>query len=576
MNKSLLLFKTLYRNSNAPSVAENGKKKASKSLVALLSVLPLIIMVAALTAFLAASLKKISDLSVLLTAIVFATQLVVLFLSMTSMFSTLYDAKDTSFLQTLPIKPTGIFFAKFALLYVNALKLSSAIFLPVAYTVVITFNVVNHTMFYGAYALILLVGLLVPVLPLFVAVLFSMPIAWLGSYFKGKPTLKSVMTIVFYMILMCAYMVVVYYMNTTGFGQEGEVAISQSALSSLYTLAKVAYPDKVLVEFCLGIQAGKNFGISAACIVGMIAITLVLASVFYKRINTRKSETAVSDAKVKTPLKQDSVVISIMKKDFKSIIRNSTLAMTSFANLIMAPVFIVVMYFITVSKMQSGETGSPLMTEMMGIGFIVMYSMIFLAGANLLASLAYTREGKSFFATKSLPIKPIDSIKAKVLLATIVPAVIMIPIMLIALLLYKMDIVSVLLLGLDTMLMVVGINCLNVLFDMKKGNQHWEEMSELRNASRGNYYQIISAFMAIIPAIVLFVLGMVLSAFASGLGEIGVKAIFWAVATVMSVAICIIGVCVIRSKGVEYYALIGVNKPKTHPSGKYNRRGLMK
>lgn len=576
MNKSLLLFKTLYRNSNAPSVAENGKKKASKAIVALLSVMPLIIMVAALMAVLAAFLKNIADLSVLVTAIAFGTQLVVLFLSMTSMFSTLYDAKDTPFLQTLPIRPTGVFFAKFAILYVNALKLSSAVFLPVAYVAVITFNVVNHTMFYGVYALLLLVGLFLPVLPMFVAVLFSMPIVWIGSYFKGKPTLKSVMTIIFYMMLMCAYMVVVYYMNTTGFGQEGEVVISQSTLSSLYTLANVAYPDKVLVELCFGIQAGKNFGISAACIVGMIAIALVLASVFYKRINTRKSETAAFDTKVKTQLKQDSVVIAIMKKDFKSIIRNSTLAMTSFANLIMAPIFIVVMYFITVSKMQSGETGSPLMTEMMGIGFIVMYSMIFLAGANLLASLAYTREGKSFFATKSLPIKPIDSIKAKVLLATIVPAVIMIPIMLIALLLYKTDIVSVLLLGLDTMLMVVGINCLNVLFDMKKGNQHWEEMSELRNASRGNYYQILSASVAITPAAVLFVLGILLSTFASGLGEVGIKAIFWAVATVISVAICIIGVCVIRNKGVEYYALIGVNKPKMRTIQKYNRRGLMK
>ena len=576
MNKSLLLFKTLYRNSNAPNVAENGKKKASKAIVALLSVLPLIIMVAALMAVLAAFLKNIADLSVLVTAVAFGTQLAVLFLSMTSMFSTLYDAKDTPFLQTLPIRPTGVFFAKFAILYVNALKLSSAVFLPVAYVAVITFNVVNHTMFYGVYALLLLVGLLLPVLPMFVAVLFSMPIVWIGSYFKGKPTVKSVMTIIFYMILMCAYMVVVYYMNTTGFGQEGDVVISQSTLSSLYTLANVAYPDKVLVELCFGIQAGKNFGISAACIAGMIAIALVLASVFYKRINTRKSETAAFDTKVKTQLKQDSVVMSIVKKDFKSIIRNSTLAMTSFANLIMAPIFIVVMYFITVSKMQSGETGSPLMTEMMGIGFIVMYSMIFLAGANLLASLAYTREGKSFFATKSLPIKPIDSIKAKVLLATIVPAVIMIPIMLIALLLYKTDIVSVLLLGLDTMLMVVGINCLNVLFDMKKGNQHWEEMSELRNASRGNYYQIISAFMAITPASVLFVLGIVFSTFASDLGEVGIKAIFWAVATVISVAICIIGVCVIRSKGVEYYALIGVNKPKMQTTGKYNRRGLMK
>lgn len=576
MNKSALLFKTLYRNATAPSQAEKGKKRISRSVGAILSISPLVIMIAVLMAFLASSLKSIADLSTLLTSVLFATQMMVLFLSMASMFSTLYDAKDTPFLQSLPIKPTGVFFAKFALVYVNALKLSVVAFLPVAYAVTITFNVVNHTMFYGAYPLILLVALVAPVLPLFVAVLFSMPIAYIGSYFKGKPTLKSVLTIIFYVILMGAYMVVVYFMNTKGFGQEGEVEISQGALSSLYGVARAIYPDKVLVDFCYGINVGKNFGISAACVVGMIAVMILLAMAFYKRINVKKSETAVQSSSSKTTLKQENIVISLVKRDFKSIIRNSTLAMTSLANSLMAPIFIVVMYFITGFKEGNGEAMSSLMSEMMGIGYVVMYSMIFLAGANLVASLAYTREGKSFFATKSLPIKPIDSIKSKVLLATIVPAVIMIPIMLISLLLFKIGIISTLLIGVDTMLMVVGINCLNVLFDMKKGNQHWEDVSELRNASRGNYYQIISAFMAIIPAVALFLLGLMLSIYAPQLGDIIVKVIFWAVATVISVVVLTIGLCLIKSKGIEYYALIGLNKPEKRAKSNFNRRGMIK
>lgn len=576
MNKLALLFKTLYRNATAPSQAEKGKKRISRSVGAILSISPLVIMIAVLMAFLASSLKSIADLSALLTSVLFATQMMVLFLSMASMFSTLYDAKDTPFLQSLPIKPTGVFFAKFALVYVNALKLSVVAFLPVAYAVTITFNVVNHAMFYGAYPLILLVALVAPVLPLFVAVLFSMPIAYIGSYFKGKPTLKSVLTIIFYVILMGAYMVVVYFMNTKGFGREGKVEISQGALSSLYGVARAIYPDKVLVDFCYGINVGKNFGISAAIIVGMIAVMILLAMAFYKRINVKKTETAVQSSSSKTTLKQENIVISLVKRDFKSIIRNSTLAMTSLANSLMAPIFIVVMYFITGFKGENGEAMSSLMSEMMGIGYVVMYSMIFLAGANLVASLAYTREGKSFFATKSLPIKPIDSIKSKVLLATIVPAVIMIPIMLISLLLFKIDIVSTLLIGVDTMLMVVGINCLNVLFDMKKGNQHWEDVSELRNASRGNYYQIISAFMAIIPAVALFLLGLMLSIYAPQLGDVIVKVIFWAVATVISVVVLVIGLCLIKSKGIEYYALIGLNKPEKRAKSNFNRRGMLK
>ena len=175
-----------------------------------------------------------------------------------------------------------------------------------------------------------------------------------------------------------------------------------------------------------------------------------------------------------------------------------------------------------------------------------------------------------------MPIRPIDSIKSKVLLATIVPAVIMISIMLISLLLFKIGIISTLLIGVDTMLMVVGINCLNVLFDMKKGNQHWEDVSELRNASRGNYYQIISAFMAIIPAVALFLLGLMLSIYAPQLGDVIVKVIFWAVATVISVVVLIIGLCIIKSKGIEYYALIGLNKPEKRAKSNFNRRGMIK
>ena len=82
MNKSALLFKTLYRNATAPSQAEKGKKRISRSVGAILSISPLVIMIAVLMAFLASSLKSIADLSALLTSVLFATQMMVLFLSM--------------------------------------------------------------------------------------------------------------------------------------------------------------------------------------------------------------------------------------------------------------------------------------------------------------------------------------------------------------------------------------------------------------------------------------------------------------------------------------------------------------
>lgn len=575
MRDFLIVFKTLFRNANSRTEDAEGKKKIPSGLKVLLSFLPLVALICIMVAFLAVNLKSVGEFSLLVVAIVAATQLLVMFLSMFSIVTTLYGAKDTPFLNTLPLRPTSVFFAKFAMTYVNALELSTAVILPTSLTSAIAFNVASKSMFYGFYPLLLLILLVAPILPLFIVSVLSMPVVWLGSYFKGKPTLKSVLVILFYVVLMCGYMVLVFYMNTRGFGQEGGVEMSQGTFASLSVLANVFYPDKVLVNCCLGIQAGKNFGISAAITVGMIAVMLLLSALFYKRINSKATENSQSIESKTATLKQSNVVVSIMKRDFTSIMRNSALAMTSFANLLMAPIFIVVMYFITNFKSGADEGMTPFMSEMMGIGFVVMYSMIFLAGANMIANMAYTREGKSFFASKTLPINPKDSIKAKLLLSVIVPSVLLVPIMLIALLLYKIDIVSTLLVGIDTLMMITGICSMSILFDMKKGNQHWEQVAEIKNSSQ-NTYQLISAFASIVPAIIAFVLGIVLASCEDVLGVVIAKVIFWAVATVFSVVVLIVGLCLLKAYGLKWYEFIGENKPKKKGARNELGRGLLK
>lgn len=576
MKDFILVFKTLFKNANPSKKDDDGKKKLSSGAKLLISVSPLIVLVCAMIAFLSISLKNLSEFSLIVTALVGATQLIVLFLSMFSIVSTLYESKDTPFLSTLPLKPTSVFLAKFAMTYVSALQLCAIVILPTVLSGAIAYNVASKTMFYGFYPLLFVIIAFAPILPLFVVVVLSMPVVWLGSYFKSKPTLKSILTILFYLALMCAYMVIVYFMNTRGFGQEGNIEMSQGTLGSLATLANVFYPDKVLVSLCLGIDAGKNFGISAAIIVCMIAIMLVLSSLFYKKINMRKSESVQVTESKNVSLKHNDVVVSLMKRDFKSIMRNSTLAMTSFANLLMAPIFIVVMYFISNFKSNTDDGLTPIMSDMMGIGFVVMYSMIFLAGANMLANMAYTREGKSFFASKTLPINPKDSIKAKLLLSVIVPCVLLVPIMLISLLLYKIDIVSTLFVGIDTLMMITGACCMSILFDMKKGNQHWEQVSDIKNSSQ-NVYQIISALVSVLPAIVLFVLGIILASFAQSLGEIAIKVIYWSVGTVFSAAVFVAGLCLLKKYGLKWYEFIGENKPKPKSASRgFGTRRLMK
>lgn len=581
MRDFYLVFKMLYRNSKPhDEKAASGKKKMSQGVKLALSVSPMLIMVCALMAFLCVGLNSVDELSLVLVAILGATQMLVLFLSMYSVITTLYEGKDTPLLSSLPISSKAVFFAKFAMTYVSSLKFSSLIFTPLSLTAIIAFNIATKSIFYGIYPFMLLILLVAPILPLFIVTIFSMPIVWIGTYMKGKPTLKSILTIIFYVALMCGYMVLVYFTNTSGFAQEGDVEITQGMLSSLTTLSYVLYPNKVLVNFCLGIEFGKNFGISAAIFVGMFAIMLGLSALFYKRISMRHIEGIKSSEVKSVALKQNNVTISLVKKDFLSIMRSGSLAMSSFANMLMAPIFIVLMYFITNSEENVGDMiENPLLYEMLSIGYVIMYSMIFLGGANMLANIAYTREGKSFFAAKCLPIRPKDSIKAKLLLAVLCSFVVMVPIMLIAMLLYKIDIVSTLFVALDTMLMVAGVCALGILFDMKKGNQHWETAQDLSASSKANTYQLISVFCSVVPAIVIFVIGIILSVFANTLGEVLVKVVYFSIATILSVVVAIIGLSILNAYGEKWYEHIGENKPNLKnkkKSNTYNGARLMK
>lgn len=575
MKDFYLVFKTLYRNSKPRSdESADGKKKMSQGVKLALSILPMLIMVCALMAFLSVGLKGIDELSLVLVAIMGATQMIVLFLSLYSVVTTLYEGKDTPLLSSLPISPKAVFFAKFAMTYVSVLKLSTLILAPLALTAIVAFNIATKTMFYGIYPLVLLILLVAPLLPLFIVTIFSMPIVWIGTYIKGKPTLKSILTIIFYVVLMCGYMVLVYFMNTSGFGQEGDVELSAGMLSSLMTLSYVLYPNRVLINFCLGIEFGKNFGISAAICVAMIVVMLVLSALFYRRISMQHVEGGKSGEVKNATLKQNNVVISLAKKDFLSIMRSGSLAMSSFANLLLAPIFIVLMYFITNSEENVGDmVENPLLYEMPSIGFVIMYSMIFLGGANMLANIAYTREGKSYFASKCLPIRPKDSIKAKLLLSVLCALVVMVPIMLISILLYKIDIISTLFVMLDTMLMVTGVCALSILFDMKKGNQHWETTQDLSASSKANTYQLISVFASIIPAVVIFVIGIILSLFENTLGEVVIKVIYFLIATILSGVVAIIGLSILSAYGEKWYAYIGENKPNLKNKKKSNTFG---
>ncbi len=559
MKDFVKIFKILYRNqqqSNASATV--GNKKVSRAFLYLISFLPLVALVCVIFVFMTKVMTSRNQLMLFTVTILSSIQAGMLFLMISNVLTLLYNSEDTAFLNSLPVKPYSIYFAKLALIYVNSLKFSVVTLLPVLLTTSITYNVISTDMFYGFYVLIPLIVLFVPVLPLFLVTILSLPIKFLSSYLKGRASLKSILSIIFYVIIMSAYFAVIFSMQNVFQMQN----ISAQTIQTLNVVANVFYPNKTLVAFCYGIDAGKNFGIFLAITVAMLIVSVLLSALFYKRTITNNVETRNAQTKHNVSYKQKSVVSTLMSKDFKTIIRNPSMAMSMLGNILITPIIIVAIYFFVLKQMpQSGQGAMTAFSmEMNGLAYVMLYSIMFFGGINTISLMSYTREGKSFFMAKTLPIKAKDSILSKLYIALIVPVFCEILIMLLSFFLLKINVVSVLLYFVVISLISVGSCSMNILFDMKFGNMYWTTAAEMRKNNGLGISALIPVAIALVPAFVFMILGMMLPQYVSVLGYYGVLGIFWGVAVSIAVILCAVGLCLLKYKGEEYYQKIGSKK----------------
>ena len=338
MKDFLLVFRVLYRNRSAVAKESNGgKRKLTSQTVMMLSLLPMVAVICVMLGFVAAELTTRYSAMTLLNAILSAVQLFILFMTLPTVLGTLYSSEDAAFLAALPLRPVSVFFAKLLVVYITALKIAAVLLIPSMLTVSVTYSAFGNPMFYGFFPLIAVIVLAAPLLPLFIVVLFSMPVVWIGSRLKGRAVIKTVLSLVFYILLMAAYMVLVFFINTEGFGQNGTV-VSDTALEGLRLLSDVMYPNSVLISMCLGMDAAVNFGIGLAIWSGITALTVLFALLFYKKISSSRAESPAEESSPRRQRKPLGMTAALIKKDLLSVMRDPSAAMGMFSNVVLAPI----------------------------------------------------------------------------------------------------------------------------------------------------------------------------------------------------------------------------------------------
>lgn len=559
MREFAILFKTLYKNANTRQVKADGSRRLSRNVLTLIVMIP----IAAVFCFTFGMLtvvqvKDIESLSVVIAGIVGIGQIAALIFGLYGVINTLYSGSDRALLNSLPIRPATVFMAKFALAYLEILKISSLIIIPLSLTSAIAYAACGREMFYAFFVLIFLVALIAPLLPLALITLFSLPISYIGSFLKGHTALKSALYCAIYALVFAGYIALIVVMNASPSGEEEEAV---GLLAGFATFGNVMYPSKVAVLCALGIDGGVNFGITLGITVGLIGLTVCLAALFFKRISRRSLESNDGKARKNASFKQNRLVLSLMKKDFLSIVRDPKIAMSSFGNMIVSPLFTVLMYFMTTAQMNGAdapEARASALVTMLSLSTALMFSSLYLGVANTLAILAFTREGKAYYVNKSFPIPAKAQITAKLLLAIAAGAIINVVNFVVLLALFGEHILNALAFYICATMCVVGGSSLNIYADVRYGNANWTTRQDLQQVS-GGLNRFCVALLCCIAPIIILIAGVAIGvAFPMiGASQIVAYAAFWSVAVLVSAAYMTAGLVVVLKHAAKYVENFG-------------------
>lgn len=484
---------------------------------------------------------------VLAMALVIA-QLVIFIFGILYIMGTFYFSKDIMSLVPLPLKPYEIIGAKFAVVLVNEYLTSLPLLLPP----VIIFGIgTSQGILYWLKSLAIMA--VAPVIPLTIAsllVVLLMRVVNIGRY-------KDLLVIVGGTALVFASFFVSVLMQKM---PEDPEAIKQffAEQTSLVDLLGRRFPPALWATRALadnGLSGVGYFVLFLAVCAGLFIFMLWVANqVFYRALLAgqevrRKRKTLTGEQIYRRVGRGSSPVLALLKREWRLMIRTPLYVLNGLTGSIAGPLIIVLMFAVRGSDpelaMLAESLKDPEVVPYAALGGLGI--MLFTAGMNIVASTALSREGKTIWVAKMIPVTARQQVDAKFLCSYIVSAAGVLATSLIMALLLRIPILWVVLPAIAGLIGSVPMVALNLLIDVFHPKLVWnseqEAMKQNMNAGLG--------------MLVSFVVILIMGACAAGALLLGlpVTAAFAAVA-VVSVILSALSVPALHAVAEKKYSEI--------------------
>ncbi len=557
------LTKQLIKNTLKPNFKDKKEKNKYITTLAVLAVcigIPYIFMLVNMFGLLKAS-AELGYLAEILSIGFFASQLLTFVFGLFAYVNIMYFSKDNEFLFTLPLRPVSIFWAKFITILLYELIFSVVTVLPMSIVAIIATAGIGAFEI-GIVLMMLPATILLPLMAILVIAILSYPIMKIMQYFKKRPIVGAVFTIIFVAAIYIAIYLPIL-LNTPQIdapdidgnlsgeisgdanGQLDVTAIYATLLPSLANVGKYLFHTYFLAQSMLA-GGVKAFGYAMAFIgivLALAAVGMLLAMWQFKRISQSvyEGDGNVSNKKQQGEVKQRSVNAALVKKEFSSILKQSNMLVQAGMMTVLPPILIAF-----IGNMQANMTNA-----FVGVAVAELITKLMLS-SNTSSILAVSKDGEGALIAKTMPLSGKQIVTSKIIMGFTFSAITVL-LSTIALCFTKgINVVSVLGFFVSNMIYAWAVNRFCVYRDLKNPRIHWKNIQEI---IKNNFSSVIPMFLAFIPGILTMGPLMICSLLLQ-INVYAIAAICSAISIVVSVVYYLIIIATTRGNVEEYWRRI--------------------
>ena len=329
-------------------------------------------------------------------------------LGVEKMRKSICEKKNKEVFLRLPVKPQTIFLSKILVLLMVFYAMTLLLVIPIN---VIFFIAIKPSGIYWLYTAI--TALIFPIVPFLISSILIIPYIKLIDFLKDKYILIFILLSVILMGAFFLYSKVLKIVQTLLETGNIRFLFNEKLTTTLQSILKFSYPSNSLASVTLGIDMGKSLAILAAVVVIAGTIIYFITNSLFN-ITLYKNEIKKSKYKKVNGYKENNQMLSLIKREFITIFRDSKNMFSYFAISSAMPIMVYCCYTLF----------NSLIYNTIGINIefalALLIILIFSVLTNTFCSTNISRDGVAFLKMKSLPVKASKVLWAKVLFCSIV------------------------------------------------------------------------------------------------------------------------------------------------------------